>query len=404
MTSNTLMASVLAAAISAAACTDTSRPTGLDSRTPDGSLRMALSGGGSPGAVYVMTNDPTSNQIAVFARGADGTLTFTTSVATGGRGSGTIENNANPLILGEQSPNNLNGGYKYLYGVNAGSNSISVFRTVADGLELVEVESSGGDHPISVTVHNNLLYVLNGGTTNCMGGSPTITGFRIRSGGELEPIAGSTRPVSGGALSGCAQISFTPDGGILVVSERAADKIDTYIVDRGTGVADGPIVNETTGNGPFGFSFTQRGQLFTTENFGGLQFQGGAASYDVNRDGTIVPLGPTARNGRSDTCWLVITDDGRFAFVTNFQSGDISSYAINRDGSLALLNPIAATIGLSAADQAMSGNSKYLYARTASDGKVHSFSIEKDGSLLPIDVDVLPPSLGTTGGIGIAAK
>ncbi len=356
----------------------------------------------TPGAVYAMTNDPTTNQIVAFNRGADGLLTPAGSFPTGGRGSGMIENNANPLILGEQSPNNLNGSYKYLYAVNAGSDSISVFRVApqTDGLELVEVEPSGGDHPISVTVHHNLLYVLNGGASNCMGGAPTISGFTIGPRGELAPIPGSSRPVSGGSNSGCAQISFTPDGNVLVVTQRQADKIDTYVVDRGTGLTVGPRQNESTGVGPFGFTFTQRGQLLTTENFGGAMFQGGAASYEVLNDGTLVPLSPTVRNGRSDTCWFVNTDDGRYGYVTNFQSGDISSYRVEPDGTLVLLDPIAGVVGLGAADLALSGNSRYLYARNELDGTVHAFRVESDGSLVPLQI------VGGTGtmGIGLAAK
>ncbi len=210
-----------------------------------------------------------------------------------------------------------------------------------DTLELVDVEPSNGDHPISVTVHHNVLYVLNGGTTNCTGGAPSITGFTVRSNGQLAPIPGSTRPVSGGTNSGCAQVSFDPSGRILVVTERQSDTISTYLVGK-DGVAAGPITNQTTGLGPFGFTFTQRGQLVTTENFVGAAFQGGAASYDLLDDGTLVPLGPTVRNGRSDTCWVVITDDNRYAYVTNFQSGDISSYRVTPEGVLVLMNPVAA--------------------------------------------------------------
>ena len=82
--------------------------------------------------------------------------------------------------------------------------------------------------------------------------------------------------------------------------------------------------------------------------------QGGAASYDVPPDGILVPLGPTTRNGRSDTCWIVNTDDGKYAYTTNFQSGDISSFLVNRDGTLVLLNSTAAVIGLGASDEALS--------------------------------------------------
>jgi 6-phosphogluconolactonase (cycloisomerase 2 family) len=350
-----------------------------------------------------MTNDATDNRVNVLNRGADGLLTPGGSFSTGGRGSGTFENSANGLILGEQSPNNANGSHKYLYATNAGSNSISVFRTSNDGtLELTDVEPSGGDHPISVTVHNNLLYVLNGGTSNCTGGTPSIVGFEVGPRGELTQIPGSQRPVSGGANSGCAQISFTPAGNVLVVTQRQADKIDTYVVDRGTGLAAGPRVNETTGNGPFGFTFTQRGQLLTTENFGAAPLQGGAASYDVLRDGSLRPLGPTTRNGRSDTCWIVNTDDGRYAYVTNFQSGDISSFRVLPDGTLVLLNPTAALIGEGASDEALSGNSRFLYARNAIQGTISVFEVQTDGSLVRLqDIAAVPPGGAA---IGLAAK
>jgi len=358
--------------------------------------------GNAPGAVYAMTNDAINNAVVVLNRAADGTLTPAGSFPTGGTGSGTFENSANGLILGEQSPNNLNGSYKYLFATNAGSDSISVFRTTRDGLELVDVEPSNGDHPISVTVHHNLVYVLNGGATNCSAGMPTISGFRMSPHGQLEAIPGSTRPVSGGANSGCAQVSFTPSGDVLVVTQRQADKIDTYLVDRGTGLATGPIVNETSGNGPFGFTFTQRGQLVTTENFGAAPLQGGAASYDVTNDGILVPVGPTTRNGRSDTCWVVITDSNRYAYTTNFKSGDISSFRVEPDGTLVLLNPTAAVIGIGASDQALSGNSKFLYARNALEGTISVFGVEDDGNLTRIqDIVALLPGGAA---IGIAAK
>jgi len=350
-----------------------------------------------------MTNDATDNQVVVLNRAADGTLTPAGSFSTGGTGSGTFENSANGLILGEQSPNNLNGGFHYLYATNAGSDSISVFDVNPDGtLELVEVEPSGGDHPISVTVRKHILYVMNGGASNCSGGAPTISGFRVGSKGQLTPIPGSTRPISGGTNSGCAQISFNPAGDVLVVTQRQADKIDTYLVDQGSGLTTGPIVNETTGSGPFGFTFTQRGFLLTTENFGAAPLQGGAASYDVPADGVLIPLGPTERNGRSDTCWIVNTDNGKYAYTTNFQSGDISSFRVNRDGTLALLNPIAAVIGVGASDQTLSVNSRYLYARNALQGTISVFRVESDGSLSRLqDVLALPPGGAA---IGIAAK
>ena len=44
--------------------------------------------GGAAGAVYVTTNNPAGNEVMVFSRGADGSLTPDGSFATGGSGSG----------------------------------------------------------------------------------------------------------------------------------------------------------------------------------------------------------------------------------------------------------------------------------------------------------------------------
>jgi hypothetical protein len=218
-----------------AACADANGPLqpGLSAATS--------SNASSPGNVYAMTNDGLSNAVVVLDRGADGTLTLAGSFPTGGRGSGTFENSANGLILGEQSPNNLNGSHKYLYATNAGSNSITVFRTTHDGLEITDVEPSGGDHPISVTVHDNTLYVLNGGASNCTGGTPSIVGFRVSPRGELTQIPGSMRPVSGGANSGCAQISFTPSGDVLVVTQRRQELGPHEWTDRQRDDGNGPL-------------------------------------------------------------------------------------------------------------------------------------------------------------------
>lgn len=353
-----------------------------------------------PGAVFAMTNDPINNEVTAYQRDTDGLLTPAGTFSTGGQGSGVFEQSANSLILGEQSPNNLNGGSKFLFATNAGSNTISVFRVRPDGLELVDQQPSGGNHPMSVTSRKNVLYVLNGGNVQCTGGQPNITGFDVGPGGELTPIPGSTRPLSGGQPSGCAQVSFNPSGTVLAVTERSSDIIDTYTVD-GNGIATGPTPNdnsESGGSGPFGFTYTQRDQLLITESSGGAPGQGGLASFDVDKQ-----TGANTRNGQSDTCWVVNTDNGKFAFVTNFISGNISSYRVDSDGTLTLLNPNAGnTGGTGASDQALSGNSRFLYARNSEQGTISSFRVADDGNLVPLQTVAAPNPGG--GGIGIAAK
>ena len=55
---------------------------------------------------------------------------------------------------------------KLLFAVNAGSNTVSSFRVTRHGAQLVGQVSSGGMFPNSLTVHGNLLYVLNSNSLN----------------------------------------------------------------------------------------------------------------------------------------------------------------------------------------------------------------------------------------------
>lgn len=361
-------------------------------------------------ALYAATNEATGNRIQTFSRANDGKLTPGASVPTGGNGSGGFEGSANGLILasrgGESSPNNLTGSDKYLLATNTGSSSVSVFDTTGAGLQLLDVESAGLDHPLSVTIHAGVVYVLNGGRSNCLGGTPTITGFTLESDGQLTPIPGSTRPVSGGPNSGCSQVSFNPSGDTLVVTEKQQNVIDTYRVDN-DGMASGPIVNQTGSLGPFGFTFTQTGRLLTADNFGGAQGQGAASSYQIEKDSTLTPVTTNVRNNRSDTCWIVLTDNGKYAYVTNAMSNDISSYRVKPDGSMTLLQTVAGRADDVPAppavpsDLSLSGDSKYLYAHNTRDGDVFAFEVQSDGTLVEIQElqRALPP-----GAIGVAAK
>ena len=216
------------------------RGVGADTTRPDNAS-------GPGGNVYAATNAVTGNAIRTFHRAQDGTLTLVGDTETGGTGSGTFEGSGNSVVLGshagESAPTNLIGGDRLLFATNSGSDSVSVLRTSGDELELVDVEPTG-DHPISVTVSHGVVYVLNASASNCMGPAvaPSITGYRLSAQGELDPIPGSTRPVLGGALSGCTQVSFNPAGDVLVVTEKTADVIATYTVGA-DGLATGPIRN-----------------------------------------------------------------------------------------------------------------------------------------------------------------
>jgi 6-phosphogluconolactonase len=172
-------------------------------------------GGHHPvGAVYTLTNSAAGNAVAVFDRAADGSLTPDGTFPTGGTGTGTGLGSQGAVILSENG--------QALFAVNAGSNSISYFTVKHDGLDWQATVPSGGTSPISLALHDRVLYVLNAG------GAGSITGCVVN-GHDLSPLPGSTQPLAVGS-SGPAQVSFTPNGKVLVVTERNSNTIDTYVL------------------------------------------------------------------------------------------------------------------------------------------------------------------------------
>ena len=348
------------------------------------------------GAVYVLTNQ-TTNTVAVFRHNARGVLTSAGEFPTGGAGDPTPQP-PDPATdpLASQGALIMDRGNHHLYAVNAGSNQISVLRIRKTSLDIVDVVDSGGVRPISLALHGDLLYVLN------EGGTPNISGFTIEDDGTLTPLAGSTRPLIGGAAADPAQIGFNHDGSLLVVTEKAGNRINAYTIND-DGLPSPPIENASNGTTPFGFAFNNADTLVVSEAFGGAPNQSAGSSYEVAEDGTITVISGSVPNSQTASCWLVIPNNGKTAFVSNTGSGTISSYSITaRDGSLTLLNPAAADIGMSSApiDMDLSVNSRLLFVLLGGSQSVASFRVWKNGNLTPIDtIGGLP-----LGAQGIAAK
>jgi 6-phosphogluconolactonase len=387
-------------ALALAACSD--RPPVTAPEAADGASPSSSSANGDnlrSGAVYVMTNQPTGNAVTAFSRAPDGTLTLVGTFPTGGLGTGGGSDplrSQGSLILSGHEPGARVAvrSNQLLFAVNAGSNEISVLAVEREGLTLVSKVPSGGVRPTSLTLHQDLLYVLNAG-------SGTISGFTVDGKGALTPLAGSTRPITGGAAADPAQVEFTPDGRLLVVTGKMTNVIDTYRIDH-DGLPIGPTPNRSHGLTPFGFAFDNRGNLIVSEAFGGAPNQSAMSSYTVSRDGVLTVVSGSVRDFQTAACWVVITNDGRYAYTSNTGSSTISSYGVRPDGTLTLLKSVAATTdpGSAPVDMALSAGSRYLYVLNDVTGTIDGYRVEPDGSLTPVaDAGGLPPNAQ-----GIAAK
>ncbi|HET6761707.1 MAG TPA: beta-propeller fold lactonase family protein, partial [Gemmatimonadaceae bacterium] len=214
------------------------------------------------------------------------------------------------------------------------------------------------------------------------------------------PIASSTRPLSSPA-AGAAQVTFSPDGAVLVVTEKMTNKISTYTV-AASGLATGPNVQDSEGDTPFGFAFSRHGTLVVSEAFGGAPDASALSSYNVSDGGSISVISPSVGTTETAACWVVITGNARFAYTSNTGSNTISGYALSRAGELTLLdaNGVTATTGQGPIDLALTRGSRFLYSLDGGSNAISAFRVEESGSLTPA-----PGASGLPAGAnGLAAR
>lgn len=343
------------------------------------------------GAVFTMDNSTNGNSVLAFQRAADGSLTPAGSFPTGGAGtSGGLGNQGGVLLTRDG---------RWLFACNAGSHEISVFAVTPHGLALTDKVGSAGRRPVSLDLHRNLLYVLNAG--GGAGDADNITGF-IFAFGKLFRYPGSTRALSA-ANTGPAQVSFTRDGDVLVVTEKATGVIDTFTVGD-DGLVDDHKMFASPVPTPFGFTVGREGRIFVSEANGGAANASSVSSYEVSDDGDLATISGSVPTTETAACWVVLTRNERYAYASNTGSGTLSGYRVSNDGALQLLNAdgITGTTGAGSKpiDLALTRDSRYLYSLNSGNGTVSAFRVNANGSL-----QALPGLSGLPAGAnGLAAR
>src|SRR5262249_10822254 len=151
------------------------------------------------------------------------------------------------------------------------------------------------------------------------------------------------------------------DGTLLVVTEKAGNRLDTYTIDE-NGLPSAPIDNSSNGMTPFGFAFNNAGTLIVSEAFGGAPNQSTVSSYAASEDGILNLISGSVPDFQTAACWVVSTNNGKLAFVSNTGSGTISSYRVGGEGgTLTLVNSVAGDTGSGPIDMALNNSSRFLY-------------------------------------------
>jgi 6-phosphogluconolactonase len=142
-------------------------------------------------------------------------------------------------------------------------------------------------------------------------------------------------------------------------------------------------VTASAGATPFGFAFDRRGHALVSEAFGGAANASAVSSYGFEDWAPAKPMPISASVGTTQTaaCWVVVTPNGRHAYVTNTGSGTISSYSVQKSGKLALAQAVAATSGAGPIDAAISADGRGLFVLNAGGNSIASFAVARDGSL-----------------------
>lgn len=332
------------------------------------------------GALFTQTNDPAGNAVQKFDRAEDGSLTPAGTFATGGVGLASLG--------GRQGAVELSDDEEAVYAINAGSNTVTAFRVRDNGLEVVGTVASGGVAPVSVDEQDGRVYVLNSG------GTPNVTAFNAGRRGTLTPIPGGTRELPG--ADGAAQVSVTPDGSRLVVSERLSNRLETLALD-GRGRPGQPVITPSSGTTPFGFAISNRGHVIVSE-----AGTNSVSSYRIGSSGLLGVITPALAANQGGVCWLAVSPNGRFAYTGNAGGGgSISGFAVDRDGSLTALDADGRTAvpASSPRDLDFARNGRFVYAvspgNSTTGGLVTGYRVARDGSLT--EITNAPAAVGITG-------
>jgi 6-phosphogluconolactonase (cycloisomerase 2 family) len=346
--------------------------------------------GGPPAKalLFVQTDASNGNAVVVYQREGNGSLKEAGVYPTGGLGA-TLDG---AVVDRQASQGSLLYDRKHnaVLALNAGSDTVTVFRVEGKTLKATQTIASGGSFPASITIHNDVVFVLN------VRGGASIQGFTLKD-GTLTTVPGWHRelklPTGTPEFTHTpGQVGFTPNGKRLVVTTKAADNsLLVWGFRHGKDLSQYPVRNADPGAVPFGFTFDPHGHLVVVE-----AATSSVANFDLASNGIATLLHRAPAVGQAAACWIAAS--GKLVFTSNAGSATVSSFYLKQDRPVLLAH---APTNPGTIDGVVSPDGKYLYVQTGAQGTVDSFSIGKDGRLTPAGSVTVPNAVG---GEGIAVS
>ncbi|AVI50714.1 hypothetical protein C5O00_05820 [Pukyongia salina] len=328
--------------------------------------------------LYVQTNE-TNNSVIHYSRNIDGTLKEVERVPTNGKGTNgfkatTGETSAPDPLLSANSVI-LSDDHQMLFVANSGDNSVSVFKIAENGnLRLMDNKGSGESSNLSSLSFDStsgVLYAMHSFGPN------HISLLKVTADMKLQPMKHRYTVNTKLAKDRIpTQIIVSPDGKFVLVdvlfnarpvggengpilspsNATTKDGIVAFPI-KGDGTLGAAVINDSGSPTPFSLCFLNGSDNLFVNTFAAGN---GAGLSRLEKNGQITNLNSTtvsldaAPNGPSETCWVSIDADNKYAYAANFGLGTISSFEILDDG-LRLKNDKMAKIEGVAGFKALAG-------------------------------------------------
>jgi len=386
--------------------------------------------------LFALTNDPNYNQVLALRHKED-RLELVDSFSTDGQGLGALElpdlaedDGIQPL----KSEGALHRMQDYLLAVNAGSMSIAVFRVeqqdTGPQLTLIETQNIPG-HPVSITSAGRRVFVAfspgeavtteepgteqpgeeQPGTEQpgeeqpgeeqpggeAVSGQGGIAQFRLGDDGMLNldgPVLTLSTPTAHPSLALVVEHDDMDTDSWLVVTEVMNDVIDIWpIQSNGRVMVESRVENVSVGAGPFGADEFDD-FLIVAESAPTMPNMGSVSTYRIEGEGTLTPVAESVASDQGGTCCVKVSENERFAYSLNTDSGTISSYELRDDGRVRLLEGIADTPANKPVDASLTEDGRFMYV-LGDAGEIAIYEFEESGQLIP---------QGAFGEIGLPAQ
>lgn len=356
------------------------------------------------GASYQITNNPNGNHLIIRKILNDGTSQFSSIVPT--YGTGTAPNVSDPLFSQDSTIRYKN----TLFVVNAGSNSVSMFRiNPYNPIDITLVNMiSTGSYPVSLAANSKYLAVLTGGENS---GINFYTWNESKS--IINPLSDWNRSIQlnpvqttppSGPMNTVSDIIFSPDDKSIIVSYKGYDEsrpggVLIYPI-KDTGLSDKPVKCILQGAAlPFSITPVGNNSLLVTDAAKGFY----VFSYNSSTgDSTSTPVFSVPAQQGKTLCWSTYSKQtGNYYLIgtagsnvievnidQNLQATIVKSYKIpNNLGNITDVN----TLNIKGID--------YLYINAPGDKSVIVIKLTGPGNASIIQIDKSLPNSVEVGSI-----